>query len=145
MLFTSICCPPRTSRHGACHARRRCDGPGERVAFRVRTCMPSNADIRRPPKYRRPPVTLRARHRTARTGTRRDGHAPENARTDAHDMSCVCRYAPAARLVLRAARHVDCFRHRGRPGGCLSKRDVSRDTGRSCVQPRCFLTPSSTE
>ena len=44
------CCPLRTSRYVACHARRRCDGPCERVAFRVRTCMPSNADRRQPPK-----------------------------------------------------------------------------------------------
>jgi hypothetical protein len=83
--------------------------------------MPSNAD------------------RRARTGTCRDGHAPENARTDAHGMSCVCRYAPAARLVRRAARHVDCRRHRRRPGRRLSKRDVSGDTGRSCVPTPVFL------
>jgi len=36
MLFTSMCCPLRTSRYVACHARRRCDGPCELVAFRVR-------------------------------------------------------------------------------------------------------------
>ena len=30
------CCPLRTSRYVACHARRRCDGPCEWVAFRVR-------------------------------------------------------------------------------------------------------------
>ena len=39
----------------------------------------------------------------ARTGTSRDGHAPENARTDPHGMGYVCRYTPTARLVLRAA------------------------------------------
>ena len=75
------CSPRRTSRYAACHARRRCDGPCEWVAF----------------------VTLRARHRTARTGTSRDGHAPENARTDPHGMGYVCRYTPTSRLVLRAA------------------------------------------
>jgi hypothetical protein len=36
-------------------------------------------------------------------GTSRDGHAPENARTDSHGMGYVCRYTPTARLVLRAA------------------------------------------
>jgi hypothetical protein len=66
MLFTSMCCPLRTSRYGACHARRRWDGPCERVAFRVRTCMPSNADRRQPPSTAAPLVTLRLRHRTAR-------------------------------------------------------------------------------
>ena len=30
------CCPLRTSRYVACHARRRCDGPCEWVAFRGR-------------------------------------------------------------------------------------------------------------
>ena len=39
----------------------------------------------------------------ARTGTSRDGHAPENARTDPHGMGYVCRYTPTSRLVLRAA------------------------------------------
>ena len=70
-------------------------------------CMPRNASWRQPPSSAAPLVTLRARHRTARTGTRRDDDAPENARTDAHGMDCWCRYAPTARLVLRAARDFD--------------------------------------
>jgi hypothetical protein len=70
-------------------------------------CMPSNVSWRQPPSSAAPFVTLRARHRTARTGTRRDDDAPENARTDAHGMDCWCRYAPTARLVLRAARDFD--------------------------------------
>ena len=37
------CCPVRTSRYVACHARRRCDGPCERVAFRVRIRMSTHA------------------------------------------------------------------------------------------------------
>ena len=37
------CCPLRTSRYVACHARRRCDGPCEWVAFRVRICMSTHA------------------------------------------------------------------------------------------------------
>jgi hypothetical protein len=70
-------------------------------------CMPRNVSWRQPPSSAAPFVTLRARHRTARTGTRRDDDAPENARTDAHGMDCWCRYAPTARLVLRAARDFD--------------------------------------
>jgi hypothetical protein len=70
-------------------------------------CMPRNVSWRQPPSSAAPLVTLRARHRTARTGTRRDDDAPENARTDAHGMDCWCRYAPTARLVLRAARDFD--------------------------------------
>ena len=70
-------------------------------------CMPSNVSWRQPPSSAAPLVTLRARRRTARTGTRRDDDAPENARTDAHGMDCWCRYAPTARLVLRAARDFD--------------------------------------
>ena len=107
------CCPLRTSRYVACHARRRCDGPCEWVAFRVRirmsthACMPSNVSWRQPPSSAAPLVTLRARHRTVRTGTRRDDNVLENARTDAHGMDCWCRYAPTARLVLRAARDFD--------------------------------------
>jgi hypothetical protein len=102
------CSPRRTSRSVACHARRRCDGPCEWVAFRVRIRMqalrmPSNASRRQPPSSAAAFVTLRARHRTARTGTSRDGHAPENARTDPHGMGYVCRYTPTSRLVLRAA------------------------------------------
>ena len=69
--------------------------------------MPRNVSRRQPPSSAAPFVTLRARHRTARTGTRRDDDAPENARTDAHGMDCWCRYAPTARLVLRAARDFD--------------------------------------
>ena len=37
------CCPLRTSRYVACHARRRCDGPCEWVAFRVRIRMSTHA------------------------------------------------------------------------------------------------------
>jgi len=70
-------------------------------------CMPRNVSWRQPPSSAAPLVTLRARHRTARTGTRRDDNALENARTDAHGMDCWCRYAPTARLVLRAARDFD--------------------------------------
>ena len=44
---------------------------------------------------------------SVRTGTRRDDNVLENARTDAHGMDCWCRYAPTARLVLRAARDFD--------------------------------------
>ena len=66
-------------------------------------CMPRNVSWRQPPSSAAPFVTLRARHRTARTGTRRD----DDARTDAHGMDCWCRYAPTARLVLRAARDFD--------------------------------------
>ena len=65
--------------------------------------MPRNVSWRQPPSSAAPFVTLRARHRMARTGTSRDGHAPENARTDPHGMGYVCRYTPTARLVLRAA------------------------------------------
>ena len=70
-------------------------------------CMPSNVSWRQPPSSAAPLVTLRARHRTVRTGTRRDDNVLENARTDAHGMDCWCRYAPTARLVLRSARDFD--------------------------------------
>ena len=70
-------------------------------------CMPSNVSWRQPPSSAAPLVTLRARHRTVRTGTRRDDNVLENARTDAQGMDCWCRYAPTARLVLRAARDFD--------------------------------------
>ena len=69
--------------------------------------MLSIASRRQPPSSSAALVTLRARHRTARTGTRRDDNVLENARTDAHGMDCWCRYAPTARLVLRAARDFD--------------------------------------
>ena len=70
-------------------------------------CMLSIASRRQPPSSSVALVTLRARHRTARTGTRRDGHAPENARAATHGMGCVCRYAPTARRVLRAVGFFD--------------------------------------
>jgi len=70
-------------------------------------CVPRDVSWRQPPRSAAPFVALRARHRTVRTGTRRDDNAPENARTGAHGMDCWCRYAPTARLVLRAARDFD--------------------------------------
>jgi hypothetical protein len=60
-------------------------------------CMPRNVSWRQPPSSAAPFVTLRARHRTVRTGTRRD----------AHGIDYWCRYAPTARLVLRAAWDLD--------------------------------------
>jgi len=70
-------------------------------------CMPRDVSWRQPPSSAAPFVALRARHRSVRTGTRRDDNAPQNARTGAHGMDCWCRYAPTARLVLRAARDFD--------------------------------------
>ena len=70
-------------------------------------CMPSNVSWRQPPSSAAPLVTLRARHRTVRTGTRRDDNVLETARTDAHGMDCWCRYAPTARRVLRAVGFFD--------------------------------------
>ena len=70
-------------------------------------CVPRDVSWRQPPRSAAPFVALRARHRTVRTGTRRDDNAPQNARTGAHGMDCWCRYAPTARLVLRAARDFD--------------------------------------
>ena len=95
------------------HARRRCDGPCEWVAFRVRIRMSTHA-CRVMRAGASPQVALpllshfehgTVRHARGPVETRDD--APENARTDAHGMDCWCRYAPTARLVLRAARDFD--------------------------------------
>ena len=97
-------------------------------------CMPRNVSWHQPPSSAAPFVALRARHRTARTGTRRDGHAPENARTDARGMDCWCRYAPTARLVLRAARDLDALQS-ANASGMLFDVVTCRETTRSGPSP----------
>ena len=67
------CCPVRTSRYVACHSRRRCLSSAH---SHEHACMLSIASRRQPPSSSAALVTLQARHRTARTGTRHDGHRP---------------------------------------------------------------------
>ena len=121
------CSPRRTSRYVACHARRRCDGPCEWVAFRVRIRMqalrmPSNASRRQPPSSAAPFVTLRARHRWhARDQSRRPRTRERTHGSPRHGL----RVPVHPYLTAGTTRG----RHCRIPGRRLSKRDASRDTG----------------
>ena len=145
MLFTSRCCPPRTSRHGACHERRRCDGPCERVAFRVRTCMPSNADRRQSPSTAA--LLSHFEHGTVRhargpveTATRQRTHA----RMPTAWAACAGTPLPHGWYYTRLGTSTVAVIADDLAGAF--RRETCRETRvEAAYQPRCFLTPSSTE
>ena len=146
MLFTSMCCcPPRTSRHVACHARRRRDGPCERVAFRVRTCMPSNADRRQPPSTAA--LLSHFEHGTvrhARGPVETAKHQRTHARMPTAWAACAGTPLPHGWYYTRLGTSTVAVIADDLAGAF--RRETCRETRvEAAYQPRCFLTPSSTE
>ena len=146
-ILPATCCPSAFAQVDMQHVHASRDGVtgganahAFRVQMRTHTPAESCAHAPAPSSVRASPWTV-AWH--LRSGAHRRGHTPESTRTGTHRMHCVRRYAPAARLV-RLVRDFDCCVADELDGAF--RRVTCRETRseEAAVNPRCFLTPSST-